>query len=460
MEGKKLKARASFGGSASSPQPPSKMPRQAPRTGMLHYSWVARSSIIWMWSCADANARSSTTAQPTCSCFAAPAKGRLVHEDVDRDISFKKLASSVGSAGGVSSKKGKRKSTAVGAQEADFEKTFGLVGHGFGGDLSLDDGKEALEDDDAFGASAGSGSDSENEELAAAQLEASKPAARKRNNAVASTPAAAPIPAASSKKTAQASVTAPTTSAAKPARPSSASALPSAAAPAASKGKKAQTASKAAIAPASSDSEEDGGDSAPSGAAASAARTGGAASAGKHGALVAGKVAFAIDSAASSGKGKPGAVPPPQQPKTALFDSDEEEEEADAEEEDVEAASSDEGSGEGVTDEDEDEEEEENSSDEEGDGGDDEFSGGDIIAAQRRMDKRAARIAEESAAEMRLNIASGEAAADLFMLPSAGELAEERAGPPNLAVVKKRVEEVIGELAVCVLACSLACASA
>jgi hypothetical protein len=374
-------------------------------------------------------ANAHTCTQPTRSCFlAAPAKGRLVHEDVDRDISFKKPATSIASAGRASSKKDKRKSTtvSVSAEEAGFEKTFGLVGHGFGGDLSVDDGKEALEDDDAFGASAGSGSDSENDELAAAQLDPRTSAA------------------ASSKKTAPASGSATTSSAAKPARPSSASALSTAALPAASKGRKSQTASKTAIAAAPSDFEEEGCDSdaAPSGAAASAARTVGATSAGKHGALVAGKVASAIDSAASNGKGKSGAAPPPQS-KTALFDSDEE----NTEDEDVEAASGDEGSGEGETDEDADEEGQEYSSEQEGDEGDDEFSGGDIIAAQRRMDKRAARIAEESAAEMRLNIASGEAAADLFMLPSAGELAEERAGPPNLAVVKKRVEEVIGELA-------------
>jgi hypothetical protein len=84
------------------------------------------------------------------------------------------------------------------------------------------------------------------------------------------------------------------------------------------------------------------------------------------------------------------------------------------------------------------EQNEDGSSDSEA-GEDDEFEGGDIVAAQKKLDARQARIAKESEAEMRLRLSDSER----FVLPSNEDLEAERAGPPNLAALKKRMDDVI-----------------
>ncbi len=57
-------------------------------------------------------------------------------------------------------------------------------------------------------------------------------------------------------------------------------------------------------------------------------------------------------------------------------------------------------------------------------------------------------VREEADEETRLNIASqSRDAGDAFQLPTAQELAEERAGPPNLPRVARRIKDVVAVLA-------------
>ena len=93
-------------------------------------------------------------------------------------------------------------------------------------------------------------------------------------------------------------------------------------------------------------------------------------------------------------------------------------------------------------DDDDDDDEDEDDEDNGGDGDDLDggaFEGGDIVAAQRRMDARRARVAAEADAEQRLNAAEQEH----FVLPTAAELEEERAQPPNLQAVKRRIGDLV-----------------
>lgn len=112
---------------------------------------------------------------------------------------------------------------------------------------------------------------------------------------------------------------------------------------------------------------------------------------------------------------------------------------------------SDDEEGEGVDDDDEDmdeegdgeedEEDEDYDKDEDMDGlDDDEYTGGDFEAAAKRAESKRARIAAEAEAELRLQ-AAGELEA--FTLPTADELEEERAQPPNLPSLKRRIADII-----------------
>jgi ribosomal RNA methyltransferase Nop2 len=87
------------------------------------------------------------------------------------------------------------------------------------------------------------------------------------------------------------------------------------------------------------------------------------------------------------------------------------------------------------------EKEEEDGSEEEDDedGDEDDFQGGDIEAAAKRFDAKRARIAAEADAEMRLNAGD----AERFVLPSADELEAERANPPNISSLKRRIHDLI-----------------
>lgn len=56
----------------------------------------------------------------------------------------------------------------------------------------------------------------------------------------------------------------------------------------------------------------------------------------------------------------------------------------------------------------------------------------------------------ESEAELKAAAASGTAGGmERFVLPTAAELEAEREGAPNLAAIKKRIEDIIGEALAC-----------
>ena len=112
------------------------------------------------------------------------------------------------------------------------------------------------------------------------------------------------------------------------------------------------------------------------------------------------------------------------------------------EEDDVESVDDDVG---GDADADDDEENDSDSDDESslGDGADDEpFVGGDIEAAATRLEVSTKRVQRESAAELKSQVAAQE----VFALPTFAELEAERAGPPNLPSLKRRIEAVAGIL--------------
>lgn len=69
----------------------------------------------------------------------------------------------------------------------------------------------------------------------------------------------------------------------------------------------------------------------------------------------------------------------------------------------------------------------------------DDFEGGDIEAAAKRLESRRARVAADADAEMRLAADAVEG----FVLPSRGELDEERAQPPNLRALKRRLDDLV-----------------
>lgn len=116
--------------------------------------------------------------------------------------------------------------------------------------------------------------------------------------------------------------------------------------------------------------------------------------------------------------------------KMTLFDDEEE-----AEEDDDDAADDD--------DEDEGSDDEEDEDDADRDiEDDDDFRGGDIEAAQKRLEAKRSRVAAEAEAEMRLNIQDQEK----FVLPTPKELEDERSQPPNLPTVKRRIADIIAIL--------------
>jgi hypothetical protein len=72
---------------------------------------------------------------------------------------------------------------------------------------------------------------------------------------------------------------------------------------------------------------------------------------------------------------------------------------------------------------------------------DTEFAGGNIVAAQARLSATIQRVQTESTAELKAQIDAQE----IFDLPSIAELETERAGPPNLPLLKRRIEAIAGE---------------
>jgi hypothetical protein len=335
----------------------------------------------------------------------------------------------------VAAASGKKSQQKLSKEEAEFERSFGLKGQSFG-DFSSGD------EDDISVSSEGEEDegDSEDEELAAATMKGEKAA-----------PKFAPV-------------SAPSNSAKKPAL-AAPSQQGSAAKSVGSKRPRPEPESESDEE--SEDEEEDSEEEeesddddeeesseeeeAPKSKKA-AASSSSSSSAPSRGALVAPKASAPSAKEVEANKKK-----------AMLFDSDSEEED---EESDEDSSSEEEAQvrrkplpraaadGDSVED-DSDEDDEDDSDDDEDELDDDEFAGGDIVAAQKKMEKREARIKKESEAEMRLNIARGEqdeeeeAAADrpagFFMLPSEKELAEERSGPPNLAVIKRRIEDILGE---------------
>jgi ribosomal RNA methyltransferase Nop2 len=100
------------------------------------------------------------------------------------------------------------------------------------------------------------------------------------------------------------------------------------------------------------------------------------------------------------------------------------------------------GDGDAFGDDDDEEDEDEEGDDEFGpnDLDDEDYAGGDFEAAAKRLKSKRARIAAEAEAELRLQ-AGGETEA--FTLPTDQELAEERAQPPNLPSLKRRIADII-----------------
>ena len=89
---------------------------------------------------------------------------------------------------------------------------------------------------------------------------------------------------------------------------------------------------------------------------------------------------------------------------------------------------------------DDEEDDDEFDEDEDGDLDGDTFAGGDIIKAQKKLDQRRARIAEEAEKELMLAHAGEQ---EQFSLPTEEELEEERARPPNLPTLKRRISDLV-----------------
>jgi len=89
------------------------------------------------------------------------------------------------------------------------------------------------------------------------------------------------------------------------------------------------------------------------------------------------------------------------------------------------------------------EDEEDDDDDDQRDDGDldgDSFAGGDIVKAQKKLDIRRARIAQEAEQELMLAHAGEQ---EQFSLPTEEELEEERARPPNLPTLKRRISDLV-----------------